>query len=108
MTAISDTPLDLAGGAQQPPPDAEAGKASCWLCGLRQPTARMVADGGPGCADVRWFCQAIARCTARWTEHGAIRPAWQSQQARPLLADARAQALPMRSSAEPGRVPLLL
>ena len=47
--------------------------AWCWLCGTRQPTSLMVADGGSGCPDIRWYCQAIDRCTARWTEQRAIR-----------------------------------
>jgi hypothetical protein len=41
--------------------------AACWLCGMTQSTAGMVADGGPGCADVRWYCNDAQQCTWRWT-----------------------------------------
>jgi hypothetical protein len=41
--------------------------ASCWLCGTQQPTSLMVADGGPTCPDVRWYCADSQQCTWRWT-----------------------------------------
>lgn len=40
---------------------------SCWLCGTRLPAREMVADGGPACADLRWYCADTRRCTERWT-----------------------------------------
>ena len=49
---------------------------SCWLCGIRLPTDRLVADGGNGCSDVRWYCRDMRGCTERWTAHagaGAVR-----------------------------------
>ncbi len=42
---------------------------SCWICGIRLPTERMVADGGSACADVRWYCRDMRACTERWTVH---------------------------------------
>src|SRR5215467_7370462 len=39
----------------------------CWLCGIALPTAQLVADGGSGCADVRWYCRDMRGCTDRWT-----------------------------------------
>ena len=42
---------------------------SCWLCGTRLPAREMVADGGPACADLRWYCADTRRCTERWTSH---------------------------------------
>jgi hypothetical protein len=78
MTAISDLgaqpPAILATGTRPEPADASPGSASCWLCSTRQRTVLMVADGGPACENVRWYCRAVDRCTARWTEHGAILP----------------------------------
>jgi len=44
---------------------------SCWICGIRQPVERMVADGGSACADVRWYCRDMRACTERWTSHPA-------------------------------------
>ena len=42
---------------------------SCWLCGIRLPTDRLVADGGSGCSDIRWYCRDMRGCTERWTAH---------------------------------------
>ena len=42
---------------------------SCWICGIRLPVERMVADGGSACADVRWYCRDMRACTERWTAH---------------------------------------
>jgi hypothetical protein len=51
---------------------------SCWMCGIRMPVGRMVADGGSACQDVRWYCRDTWGCTQRWTSHPprltAIRP----------------------------------
>lgn len=56
---------------QQPrpePPRAEHQAAEpCWLCGARLPAAQMVADGGAGCPDIRWYCRDAQGCTHRWT-----------------------------------------
>jgi hypothetical protein len=40
---------------------------SCWLCGDRQPTSQMVADGNSTATDVRWYCTDAQACTERWT-----------------------------------------
>ena len=40
---------------------------SCWICGIRLPSERMIADGGSACADVRWYCRDLRACTGRWT-----------------------------------------
>jgi hypothetical protein len=79
MTAISETLVSTPSGPEKEPLDAARGSAWCWLCGTRQPTSFMMADGGSGCPDIRWYCQAIDRCTARWTEHRAIRRSELSQ-----------------------------
>jgi len=52
------------------PAAASTGTATCWLCGTRQSTSLMVADGGPACADVRWYCADAEHCTWRWTSQG--------------------------------------
>ena len=39
----------------------------CWLCGVRLPVQMMMADGGGGCRDVRWYCRNTRICTDRWT-----------------------------------------
>ena len=39
----------------------------CWLCGIRQATYMLMADGGSACADVRWYCRDARACTSRWT-----------------------------------------
>jgi hypothetical protein len=44
---------------------------SCWICGIRQPAERMIADGGSACADVRWYCRDMRACTERWTTRPA-------------------------------------
>jgi hypothetical protein len=49
------------------------GTEACWLCGIRLGTSQLVADGSSACADVRWYCQDAAACTARWTSASAAR-----------------------------------
>jgi len=39
----------------------------CWLCGARLAVQMLVADGGSGCTDVRWYCRNTRVCTDRWT-----------------------------------------
>jgi len=39
----------------------------CWMCGIRLPTALLLADGGSACADIRWYCRDLRACTGRWT-----------------------------------------
>jgi hypothetical protein len=58
--------------------DGGAGRAavrSCWLCGIRMAADHMVADGGPECADVRWYCADARACTERWTTPRPAGPA---------------------------------
>ncbi|MGN6177025.1 MAG: hypothetical protein ACTHPS_29340, partial [Streptosporangiaceae bacterium] len=43
---------------------------SCWLCGANLHQSHLVPDGGPACADIRWYCRDLYRCTQRWiTSH---------------------------------------
>ena len=54
------------------PPDKgrgarRAGVVSCWLCGIRLNSSKMMPDGGDWCNDTRWYCQDAKACTQRWT-----------------------------------------
>jgi len=63
---------------------------SCWMCGIRLPTDRLIADGGSACPDVRWYCQDSRACTERWTSRAAgsvaARPDGTAPAAAPLPA----------------------
>ncbi len=52
-------------------PSARGTIESCWMCGIRLPTDRLMPDGGSACPDVRWYCQDSRSCTERWTSHSA-------------------------------------
>jgi hypothetical protein len=41
--------------------------AQCSLCGVALPLGLLVPDGGPECADIRWYCKDAKSCTERWT-----------------------------------------
>jgi hypothetical protein len=57
----------------EPPPAAQADRprpleaAQCSLCGIMHPLGLLVPDGGPACADIRWYCKDAKSCTERWT-----------------------------------------
>ena len=53
----------------------ELANATCALCGIELSIISLVPDGGPGSAEVRWYCRDIVSCTERWT---ANRP-WADQ-----------------------------
>jgi hypothetical protein len=59
---VDETRTPLAEGADAPHGDV----VSCWMCGLRQHSSRMMADGGEACDDVRWYCKDPRACTERW------------------------------------------
>ena len=44
-----------------------AGVVSCWLCGIRLHSSKMMPDGGDWCDDIRWYCRDAEACTQRWT-----------------------------------------
>jgi hypothetical protein len=60
---VDRTRMLLAEGGDAPRGDV----VSCWLCGLRQLSSRMMPDGGEACDDVRWYCNDRRECTERWT-----------------------------------------
>jgi hypothetical protein len=39
----------------------------CSMCGIVLPLGLLVPDGGPACADIRWYCKDAMSCTERWT-----------------------------------------
>jgi hypothetical protein len=41
--------------------------ATCSLCGIELSIISLIPDGGPGSAEVRWYCRDIVSCTERWT-----------------------------------------
>ena len=45
----------------------ELANARCTLCGIELSIISLVPDGGPGSAEVRWYCRDIISCTERWT-----------------------------------------
>jgi hypothetical protein len=45
------------------------------MCGIALPLGLLVPDGGPGCADIRWYCKDARSCTERWTTARPPRPA---------------------------------
>ena len=61
----------------EPPAPAQPGRprplevAQCTMCGIALPLGLLVPDGGPGCADIRWYCKDAKSCTERWT---TVRP----------------------------------
>ena len=78
--------------------------AQCSLCGITRPLGLLVPDGGPACADVRWYCKDARSCTERWTSARAS--AREHAQAVPGAAVAGAvagagEAAPEAASTEP-------
>jgi hypothetical protein len=57
----------------EPPAPAQRGPlrplevAQCTLCGIAHPLGLLIPDGGPACADIRWYCKDAKSCTERWT-----------------------------------------
>jgi hypothetical protein len=51
----------------------ELANARCALCGIELSIISLVPDGGPGAAEVRWYCRDIVSCTERWTADRARR-----------------------------------
>jgi hypothetical protein len=69
------------------------------MCGIALPLGLLVPDGGPACADIRWYCKDAMSCTERWTT--ARPPGRAHMPAAPDDAFARAEeAVPVRASAE--------
>jgi hypothetical protein len=64
----------------------ELANATCALCGIELSIISLVPDGGPGSAEVRWYCRDIVSCTERWTANRA-RPADREPVADPNAPD---------------------
>ena len=61
----------MAGETRRPPEKGSSAQrasvVSCWLCGIRLQSSKMMPDGGDWCEDTRWYCQDAEACTERWT-----------------------------------------
>lgn len=79
----------------------ELANATCALCGIELSIISLVPDGGPGSANVRWYCRDIVSCTERWTASRA----WQAGLAPVPEANAPepdAESVPDKQAAPPG------
>jgi hypothetical protein len=79
----------------------ELANATCALCGIELSIISLVPDGGPGSAEVRWYCRDIVSCTERWTADRA-RPAAQAPVADANAPDPDAGSVPDEQAALPG------
>jgi hypothetical protein len=70
----------------------QAAVETCWLCAIHLPVTEMVADGGSGCADVRWYCRDVPGCTGRWTSRKPRSAPKHSSSGETLAAPVAAQA----------------
>lgn len=87
-----------AGGDGSP---GELANATCALCGIELSIISLVPDGGPGSAEVRWYCRDIVSCTERWTADRA-RPAVQVPVADANAPDPDVRSVPDEQAAPPG------
>ena len=84
-----------------------AGVVSCWLCGIRLRSGRMMPDGRDWCDDTRWYCRDAKACTERWTTSRRVLSAdgEESQETapdtRPRGASHRDQAASVRGEVAP-------
>jgi hypothetical protein len=77
VTSPETKPEQLPAGSLPAPPEPPAPAqrdrlrplevAQCSMCGIALPLGLLVPDGGPGCADIRWYCKDARSCTERWT-----------------------------------------
>jgi hypothetical protein len=86
-----------AGGDGSP---GELANATCALCGIELSIISLVPDGGPGSADVRWYCRDIVSCTERWTANRA-RPAGQGPVPNANAPDPDAEPVPHNQASPP-------
>lgn len=78
----------------------ELANATCALCGIELSIISLVPDGGPGSAEVRWYCRDIVSCTERWTANRA----WQAGQPVPdrNAPEPDEESVPDQQAAPPG------
>jgi hypothetical protein len=86
-----------------------AGVVSCWMCGIRLHSSKMMPDGGDWCEDTRWYCRDAKACTQRWTTSRRVLSA-NDEKAQELAADTRpraarhpGQAAPVSGEVTPAR-----
>ena len=79
----------------------ELANATCALCGIELSIISLVPDGGPGSAEVRWYCRDIVSCTQRWTADQA-RPRGRAPAAGANAPDLGAEPVPAEQTAPSG------
>jgi hypothetical protein len=79
----------------------ELANATCALCGIELSIISLVPDGGPGSAEVRWYCRDIVSCTERWTADRA-RPDSQAALPGANAPDPGAESVPDEQTGPPG------
>ena len=79
----------------------ELANATCALCGIELSIISLVPDGGPGSAEVRWYCRDIVSCTERWTAD-RTRPPGRAPAARANAPDLGAEPVPAEQTAPSG------
>ncbi len=77
---------------------------SCWMCGIRLPTDRLVPDGSSACPDIRWYCQDLRSCTERWTSHRAQHPEARTRPQAPGTSPTGRTAPPWQTGGRPETV----
>ena len=86
------------------------GVVSCWICGIRLHSSKMMPDGGDWCDDIRWYCRDAKACTQRGTTSRRVLTA--NDEEPPEAAPDTAGELPviparqLRSAAKPSRRPV--
>lgn len=84
-----------------------AGVVSCWVCGIRLHSSKMMPDGGDWCDDIRWYCRDAKACTLRWTTSRRVlstngeEPQEMAPNTRPRVASHLDQAAPVSSEVAP-------
>lgn len=81
-----------------------AAVVSCWMCGIRLHSSKMMPDGGDWCDDIRWYCLDTEACTQRWTTSRSVLSAGSEEPQKtdlvcgPLIAAHLGQAAPVSSA----------
>jgi hypothetical protein len=101
----------MAGETRRPPGKGSgargAGVVSCWMCGIRLHSSKMMPDGGDSCDDTRWYCRDARACTQRWTTSRRVlsangeEPQETAPGTRPRVASHLDQAAPVSGEVAP-------
>ena len=95
----------MADETQRPPGKGSGARrarvVSCWMCGTRLHSSKMMPDGGDWCDDTRWYCRDVKACIQRWTtSRRVLSPNGEESQetvpdTRPQVASHLEQATPV-------------